>query len=109
MNLAKNPTIAELKQLIMNCDDMAAHHIVWVDHGGNVNITPLPEKFSPAGFQTANEDKIKFRLETLNRGNEYVGITAANDGLWVENLYKTLVNLWAQNFKGYCDDYNGEI
>jgi len=105
MNLTQNPTQAELKQLLMKCDDKAGHHIIWVDHQGEVRISLILEGNTPANFARENAERIKFRLETFGIGNDYTGATAASDKEWVERLYKALNNLWADGYRGYCDGF----
>lgn len=101
MNLNYNPTTTELKQLLMQCDDNATDHIIWVDHQGNANISPL-QNLSPEDFAASNE--IKFRLETCVRGCELVGPTAANDKELVEGVFNTLVKFWKENYIS-CEIY----
>lgn len=93
----------DLRQLLASCDDMEGHHIIWVDHNGNVDITLLPAKLTPAGWGEMMEDKIKFRYETCQCGNEYVGFEAANNDKWVNELYNSLKKDWEENRKGYID------
>ena len=100
MNLAGNPKMTELQQLLMKQDDKSAHHIVWVDFQGEVHITALSSDETPAMFETQNKN-IKFRLETCVRGNGYVGPAAAKDLHWVEQLFEDLNDLWREDFKGY--------
>ena len=95
MNLNQSPTTTELKQLILQCDDNASDHIIWVDHHGNVKISPL-QNLLPNDFSKAKN--IKFRLETCVRGHELVGPTAANDKELMEDVFKTLVKLWNENY-----------
>lgn len=72
MNLDNNPTISELKKLLID-------------------------------FAYDNGDKIKFRLETFQQGNGYVGYYAANDDDWVSRIYNVLLKIWHSNYHGYCD------
>ena len=47
MNLNNKPTKHQLQALLLACDDTAGHHVLWVDHLGEVQITLLVEE-SPA-------------------------------------------------------------
>ena len=91
MNLASNPSREELAKLLSVCDDEAAHHVLWVGHGGEVHITPLPRDASPGSFAERNEAAIKFSVECYARGNGYVGKLAAADRVWVNFLTTMLV------------------
>ena len=105
MNLKENPTKDELKIILGACKNNEAHHIIWVDHEGNVMVTPLPKNLTPAGFEKQNEERMKFRLETISRENESVGMDAANDDEWVDHLFNALNDLWISDFNGYCNSY----
>ena len=105
MNLARNPTRRELQALLAECDDTAAHHIAWVGHDGAVHIDPLPEDLTPVGFAERNKTAIKFRLETYDCGNGYVGPVAAQDDKWVDRLFVALQNLWTKDAEGYQDAF----
>jgi len=103
VNLANNPNINDLKKLLAACDDAAANHVIWVDFGGKVHVTPVPAGLTPVGFEAAKKGEMKFRLETCGRGNDYVGEKAAASEKWTNELFKGLVRLWAEDYRGYCD------
>ena len=103
MNLNNNPTMDELRNLVAGCDDGACSHIVWVEKNGDVHIEPNPEHILPKHWD--DRPSLQFRLETLDRGNGYVGPDAANDEEWVERLFKGLVDNWARGTQGYCDQF----
>jgi len=48
-------------------------------------------------------DGVKFRLETYDAGNGYVGGAAAEDGKWVKDVYETLRDAWLNDRRGYVD------
>lgn len=47
MNLNKNPTVRQLKDLFRVADDEAGHHILWVNKEGDVRVTLLPGDVTP--------------------------------------------------------------
>lgn len=104
MNLTNFPNREQLKTILAQCNDQTADHICWVDKTGEVQFSPLPSHLTPNGFELANKDTMKFRLETFVQNNGYVGKKAAADEQWVERLYKALTKLWQDDFTGYYDD-----
>ncbi|MFP5234753.1 MAG: hypothetical protein ACLGSD_02535 [Acidobacteriota bacterium] len=105
MNLKSDPTPQQLMNLLAKQDDNAGHHVIWVGHDGEVHIDLLPRRLNPAGFSAENRSRIKFRLETCDRGNGYVGPSAATDSAWVDQLYGALLRLWEEDYEGYCDAF----
>lgn len=105
MNLSANPTKRQLAELLAKCDDSAAHHILWVDHKGDVHITPLPDHMLPGDFAASNPD-IKFRYETFHSGGDYTGPNAAADDIFIGDLFKALVRDWKEGLVGYSDSWN---
>ena len=61
---------------------------------GGVHLTALPDDLTPAGFAKTNSNVVKFRLETFNRGNGYVGLEAVKDKRWMERLFIALDQAW---------------
>ena len=96
MNLNSNPTRNELTILLSTCDDNEAHYMLWVNHQGEVNISPVPNELTPVGFEQSLPD-IKMRYETFELGNEITGSNAANDENWVSELFSSLISEWASN------------
>jgi hypothetical protein len=105
MNMAANPTRPQLDGLIATADDEAAHHMLWLDFQGGVHLTALPNDLTPAGFAKTNSNVVKFRLETFNRGNGYVGLEAVKDKRWMERLFIALDQAWKMDETGYCDEF----
>ncbi len=103
LNLKKGFSKRGLKQLLSSVDDTEGHHIMWVDYAGNVYLTLLPEELTPAGWEEQMGDKVKFRYETFNRGNGYVGYDAAKNEEHIQDLYDELINDWKKNRTGYID------
>jgi len=105
MNLNNNPNFGELQAILRALDDDGGPHIVWVGFDGEVHIDPLPKGLLLVGYHETIRKQSKFRLETLDRGNEYVGQKAAGDKNWVERLLGGLNRLWRDNATGYCDSF----
>lgn len=103
VDITKNPTVEDLAKLFAQCDDKAGHHILWVDHDGNVFIDLLRHDRTPAWWGEEFDGKYKFRWETFVSGNGYVGKDAAQDSEYVKEKLKALMNDWKQNKKGYVD------
>ena len=104
MNLSANPTKRQLADLLAACNDNTSAHILWVDQGGNVCLSPLLRGMLPSEFDRRAD--LRFRYETFNRGNKYTGPTAAADHQFVGRLYSALVRDWAGGLSGYSDDWD---
>ncbi len=50
-----------------------------------------------------NIEGLRFRLETYDEGNGYVGLEAAEDDDYIDRLYDELVKAWNDNRTGYID------
>jgi len=93
MNLNKNPTAEELRDLLRGCDDAAGHHLVWVKKNGEVVISRLPRDHPPNGFER-DHPEMQLACEPFLAGNEYVGPDAADDNEWVTELFDRLRMEW---------------
>ena len=93
MNMNMNPTVGELRELIRECDDVAAHHVLWVAHNGDVHVSEVPKDRTPAGYQDDQPD-MQLRFETFLAGNEYVGPEAAEDDGWINQMFGALTKEW---------------
>src|SRR5215203_86342 len=91
MNLNNNPTIDQLRELIRSGADTAAHHVLWVNKSGEVELLQIPRDWPPVGFEKAHPD-MQMRVETFLAGNEYVGPEAAADNEWITELFTNLIN-----------------
>jgi len=95
MNLKNNPTTEELADLFRPLDDQNYSHRMWVDHDGEVHVSVIPE----------HEDEIraksKFRYESLDVGNGYVGPRAAADEEYIKKELEYLKRDWAKGADGY--------
>jgi hypothetical protein len=103
MNLNKNPRRTELQELFAACDDTAGHHVLWVSQAGEVKLTLLPEDLTPLGWGKQMGDTVKFRYETFQCGNDYVGQAASEDKNQIDRLFASLKENWAKGVKGYID------
>jgi hypothetical protein len=91
MNLNSNPTSAQLRELVRQCDDAAGHHILWVSKSGDVEISRIAR--DQVGFEDTHAD-LQLRFETFVAGNEYVGPDAASDDDWISELFENLKGEW---------------
>jgi hypothetical protein len=101
MNLNESLTREGVGALLSSADDDAAHHVLWVGNDGEVHLDPVPEDLTPAGWERQMDDVIRFRHESFQRGNGYVGDAAAADSSWVEQLYEWLTTNWTEGRRGY--------
>ena len=93
MNLNNKPSKYQLQALLHVCDDTAGHHILWVDHLGEVQVTMLADE-SPAQWSTIMDKKIRFRYQSYAMRNGYVGEKAASDEDYVSSLFERLLTDW---------------
>lgn len=101
MNLSMSPTIEQLRSLLASCNDLDGPHVVWVDIWDNVHISCITGDFSPAGWTEKMGDLLKFRYETLDCGNDYVGPEAARCDVWPPDLYNLLIRDYKNGATGY--------
>jgi hypothetical protein len=99
VNLNENPTVRQLAGLLKVCDDMADHHVLWVDRNGNVAID------RDADFDRENFHG-KFYMETFDRGNKFVGPDASKDEKWLTILFTLLINNWNQGSTDYVEPWS---
>ena len=86
----------QFKDLIANADDNYDNQIR-VKENGQVYISRI--------VGAENIEGLRFRFETFNAGNGYVGQKAANDLTYVKETYQSLKKCWEQGRKGYIDYY----
>jgi hypothetical protein len=82
VNLNRNPTADQLRELIRQGDDRAGDHVLWVTQAGQVRLSRILRGHAAATLEEANPD-MKVRFETFLAGNEYVGAGAAADDEWI--------------------------
>ncbi|MBW3596427.1 MAG: hypothetical protein KY475_04030 [Planctomycetes bacterium] len=95
MNLNTEPTKNDLRKLLAACDDTAGHHILWISKSGEVKIACVPGKKAPVEFD-APPAELQVQFEPFLAGNEYVGLEAAADAEWVDELFDRLLNEWSR-------------
>ena len=102
MNL-NNPKFEELKELIRNCDDVKFNHILWVSKEGDVNINKFNTRNPSHKFEKENSNLL-FWKGVFYSGNNYVGVEAAKDLVYIENLLKELLNHWESKINGHIEN-----
>lgn len=85
-----------VKQLIASVDD-SEHRQLRVTEDGIAFI-------STQNVGSMNTDGILFRFETWCAGNDYVGLKAASDPDWVDQVFNDLKNNWPDPKSSYIDD-----
>lgn len=96
MNLFDNPSLTELSVLIAHNANYYSDYDVMVDHDGEVMI-------EPAVFMTQKRlNKYKFYFRGLH-GKSQIGVMAAKNLRYLNQLFKNLVYCWENNLKGVID------
>jgi hypothetical protein len=96
MNLNNNPTKEQLAELLRPLDDRAAHHVLWVDRGGEVHVTPMPKTSRrPPPPPPEVLDNALVYIEPFWAGNGYVGAAGAANDEWLTDALNWLVRDWA--------------
>lgn len=91
----KNFTMEQFRHMLSNADDRQ-HNQLRVDNDGEVYYS-----YKHVGAQEI--DVVRFRYETFNAFNGYVGPKAASDKNYVAEEYEDLVYGWQHGAKGYYD------
>ena len=84
----------ELLELIKNGDDT---------QNNQIRVTKTGIVFLSQTIGAEDISNLKFRFETFDAGNGYVGPLAAKDGEYIDELYNGLVATWKLNKTGYID------
>jgi hypothetical protein len=92
----------DLIDLIATADDKSGHHILWVNHVGDVFLSCIGFD-APAHWAKKNRGVIKFRYEAFACGNGYCGVEAAKDVLYVEQTLRRLKQDWAHGRSSFID------
>jgi len=104
MNLKLNPEIAQLKELIENCDDEKFNHIIWVAKNGSVNIYPTTLANPTREFENENGKKLQFWKGVYTKGDNYFGLEASNDTSYLQSLFDNLLRHWRNKAYGHIED-----
>lgn len=94
-----------IKELVAKQEDDKGGHMLWVSTDGEIYLDLIPAQMTPLGYCKQIEDSLKFRLETFQCGNRYVGLEASKDDEWIDRLYKSLIENWEAGNCGYIDQF----
>ncbi|MBD1900941.1 hypothetical protein NDI44_04510 [Trichocoleus sp. DQ-A3] len=85
----------ESVRLLIKSGDQSRHSQIRVTKDGIAYLS----------YITGNKEieGILFRFETLSAGTGYVGLEAAKDEDWVNQIYKALKDNWENQTHGYID------
>ena len=103
MNLAQDATVDQLRDLVAHCKAEEENYSLWVDQEGEVHLTAIPHELTPATWASQNRDVIRFRFETFQAGEGYLGPEAASNENWMNRLFTSLIRLWEAGATGYRD------
>lgn len=93
MNLNRNPSKEQLREILRARDDAAGHHVLWIKKNRDVALSRLPKNQMPVSFEKIHPE-MQVRCETFQAGNEYVGPEAADDEERVAELFDRLMAMW---------------
>jgi hypothetical protein len=91
-NLRHNPSVEQLRWLLLDLDDDDGPHVAWVGWDGELHIDPVPDDYTTAWFTKSKERQIRFVVGTYGLGTGYVGPRAAADDRWVRELYYNVMD-----------------
>lgn len=92
----RNITETIYRDMLANANDCISHQLR-VDWSGDVYISTI------TGAEEI--DDVKFRWESWDSGNGYVGPLAASDSDYVKQSVASLKKCWEDEVRGYCDYY----
>lgn len=84
----------ELVELIKNGDD---------NYDNQIRVTEDGYVYLSRSVGADDIEGLRFRFETLDAVNGYVGVEASKDESYIDDLYRGLVNCWQTNKRGYID------
>lgn len=93
----RNITETIYRDMLANANDCISHQLR-VDWSGDVYISTI------TGAEEI--DDVKFRWESWDSGNGYVGPLAASDHDYVKQSVASLKKCWEDEIRGYCDYYS---
>lgn len=93
----RNITETIYRDMLANANDCISHQLR-VDWSGDVYISTI------TGAEEI--DDVKFRWESWDSGNGYVGPLAASDSDYVKQSVASLKKCWEDEVRGYCDYYS---
>lgn len=86
----------QLVELIKNGDD---------SYDNQIRVTKDGTIFLSRIVGAEDISNLRFRFETCDAGNGYVGPEAADDDKYINDLYNGLIKTWQSNRTGYVDDW----
>lgn len=84
----------EFVEFIKNGDDR---------YDNQIRVTKNGDIFLSRTVGADNIEGLRFRLETFDARNGYVGLAAATDNKYIDELYSGLQNAWKSGRTGYID------
>ena len=97
LNNPDNLTLAAVKQLIASASD---------DEHPQLRVTKAGIAYLSSGVVAGTDTEgLLFRLETWAKGSGYVGNVAANDEVWVMQIFNALQQNWPNPPFDYIDIY----
>jgi len=102
MNMDQNPTVEQLRSLLVSADDWAGNHVLWINHAGEVLLTrltrvpamPRPTWETPTIPGTIADADVRVFCEEFPAGLGYVGSELATDDAWTSGLFRVLIWAW---------------
>lgn len=86
----------QLVELIKNGDD---------SYDNQIRVTKEGIIFLSRIVGAEDISNLRFRFETYDAGNGYVGPEAADDDEYIDDLYNGLIKTWKSNRTGYVDEW----
>lgn len=93
----KNLTRSDVVELIRNGDD---------SHDNQIRVTDSGIVYLSEIVGADDIEGLRFRFDTFDAGNDYVGEGAAADDRFIDNVYNGLIKAWNSGRTGYIDDWN---
>lgn len=87
----KTLTLEEFKALIAGADDSVDNQI---------RVTENGEVYISTTVGDSDIEGLRFRFETFEAGNGYVGKAAAADDRYIEGMYEDLKQYWYEGSRG---------
>lgn len=96
-------SFAEIRDLLIGCDDNSGHHLLWVEESGAIHLDRLDRGECPVVFARKLGSRMRFRLEMFPRGLGYTGPNAAADVEHVRHVCAVINAACRQNRTGFVD------
>lgn len=90
----KTMTIEDFKGLIASADDSA---------DSQIRVTEDGEIYISTVVGDVDIDGLRFRFETFEAGNGYVGKEASKDDRYIEGMYEDLKQYWYDGSRGHIE------